>query len=86
MHEGEWSSRLGVPGIPAVAEEVMVARDIALVRVTGGRVHFLHLSTAGSVELVRRAKAEGLAVTAEVTPHHFTLTDAAPPGTTRCSR
>ncbi len=54
----------------------MVARDIALVRLTGARLHFLHLSTAGSVELVRRAKAEGLPVTAEAAPHHFVLTDA----------
>ncbi len=77
MHEGEWSSRLGLPGQPAAAEEIMVARDIALARLTGGRVHFLHLSTAGSVALVRAAKAEGLAVTAEAAPHHFTLTDAA---------
>jgi len=80
MHEGEWSSRLGLPGQPAEAEELMVARDIALARLTGGRVHFLHLSTAGSVEAVRAAKAEGLAVTAEATPHHFTLTDAAVAG------
>lgn len=76
MHEGEWSSRLGVPGIPAEAEELMVARDIALVRLTGGRVHFLHISTRRSVELVAAAKAEGLAVTAEVTPHHLSLTHA----------
>jgi len=76
MHEGAWSSRLGLPGQPSEAEEVMVARDIALARATGGRVHFLHLSTAGSVELVRRARAEGVPVTAEVAPHHFTLTDA----------
>jgi dihydroorotase len=55
MHEGSWSSRLGIPGMPAAAEEVMVARDIALVRLTGAPVHFLHLSTAGSVELVRLA-------------------------------
>ncbi len=80
MHEGAWSSRLGIPGMPALAEEVMVARDIALVRATGGRIHFLHLSTAGSIELVRRAKREGLAVTAEAAPHHFTLTDAATAG------
>ncbi len=80
MHEGAWSSRLGLPGTPAAAEEVMVARDIALARVTGGRVHFLHLSTAGSVELVRRARAEGLAVTAEAAPHHFTLTDGCAAG------
>jgi len=76
MHEGAWSSRLGVPGIPAAAEELMVARDIMLARLTGGRVHFLHLSTAGSVVLVAAAKAEGLAVSAEVTPHHLSLTDA----------
>jgi dihydroorotase len=76
MHEGAWSSRLGIPGVPAAAEEVMVARDIALVRLTGAPMHFLHLSTAGSVELVRRAKTEGLPVTAEAAPHHFFLTDA----------
>lgn len=76
MHEGEESSRLGIPGIPSVAEELMVMRDLALCRMTGARVHFQHLSTAGSVELVRRARADGLAVSAEATPHHFTLTDA----------
>lgn len=76
MHEGAWSSRLGLPGSPSAAEEVMVARDIALCRLTGARVHFLHVSTAGSVDLVRRAKAEGLPVTAEAAPHHFALTDA----------
>jgi len=80
MHEGAWSSRLGIPGMPALAEEVMVARDIALARVTGARIHFLHLSTAASIELVRRAKAEGVAVTAEAAPHHFTLTDACTAG------
>ena len=76
MHEGAWSSRLGIPGMPAAAEEVMVARDIALSRLTGAPVHFLHLSTAASIDLVRRAKADGLSVTAEAAPHHFTLTDA----------
>ena len=76
MNEGAWSSRLGVPGMPAEAESVVVARDIALAALTGGRVHFLHLSSATSVELVRAAKAKGLAVTAEAAPHHFTLTDA----------
>jgi dihydroorotase len=76
MHEGSWSSRLGIPGMPAAAEEVMVARDIALVRLTGAPVHFLHLSTAGSVDLVRRAKREGLPVTAEAAPHHMLLTHA----------
>jgi dihydroorotase len=76
MHEGEWSSRLGIPGIPAEAEELMVFRDIALSRLTGMSVHFQHLSTAGAVALVRDAKARGLKVTAEATPHHFTLTHA----------
>jgi dihydroorotase len=80
MHEGEWSSRLGVPGIPSEAEELMVARDIALSRLTGAPVHFLHMSTARSVELIRAAKAEGLPVTAEAAPHHFTLTHAAVAG------
>jgi len=75
MHEGSCCSRLGLPGWPALAEELMVHRDIELARLTGAPVHFLHLSTARSVELVRAAKAEGLAVTAEAAPHHFTLTD-----------
>jgi len=75
MHEGEWSSRLGIPGRPAAAEEVIVARDVILAGLTGARVHFQHVSTAGAVELVRQAKARGLAVTAEAAPHHFTLTD-----------
>jgi dihydroorotase len=75
MHEGSCCSRLGLPGWPALAEELMVHRDIELVRLTGSPVHFLHLSTARSVELVRAAKADGLPVTAEATPHHFTLTD-----------
>ena len=77
MHEGEWSSRLGIAGQPAEAEELMVMRDLALARLTGAKVHFLHLSTAGSLAMVRGAKSSGLVVTAEVTPHHFTLTDAA---------
>jgi len=76
MHEGEWSSRLGIPGRPAEAESIVVARDLDLVRRTGCRYHVLHISTAGAVGLVRAAKAEGLAVTAEATPQHFTLTDA----------
>lgn len=75
MHEGAVSSRLGIPGIPAEAEELMVLRDIALARLTGGRVHFLHLSTAESVAMVAAAKAQGLPITAEAAPHHFTLTD-----------
>ncbi len=77
MHEGAWSSRLGMVGQPALAEEAMLARDLALVRLTRSAMHFLHLSTAGSVDLVSAAKAEGLPVTAEVTPHHLALTDAA---------
>ncbi len=77
MHEGCCSSHLGLPGWPAIAEELMVHRDIELVRATGGRAHLLHLSTARSVELVRAAKADGLAITAEAAPHHFTLTDDA---------
>jgi dihydroorotase len=75
MHEGAWSSRLGIPGSPGAAEEVMVARDITLARATGARLHLLHLSTALSVGLVRQAKAEHLPLTAEAAPHHFTLTD-----------
>lgn len=77
MHEGEWSSKLGIAGQPAEAEELMVLRDLALARLTGARVHFQHLSTGGSVEAVRAARARGIAVTAEATPHHFTLTHAA---------
>lgn len=75
MHEGEWSSRLGIPGICAEAEEIMVMRDVALSRLTGAPVHFQHLSTAGSVAIVEAARRSGVAVTAEVAPHHFTLTD-----------
>jgi len=76
MHEGEWSSRLGLPGQPSEAEELMVMRDIALARMTGARVHFQHMSTAGSVAMIAAAKAAGLPVSAEAAPHHFTLTDA----------
>lgn len=75
MHEGACCSEMGVPGWPALAEELMLHRDIELVRLTGAPMHFLHLSTAGSVEMVRRAKADGLPVTAEVAPHHLALTD-----------
>lgn len=75
MHEGRCCSELGLPGWPALAEELMVHRDIELCRLTGARVHLLHLSTARSVELVRAAKADGLPVTAEATPHHISLTD-----------
>jgi dihydroorotase len=76
LHEGAWSSTLGIPGQPSEAESLMVARDIALAKRTGARVHFQHLSCADSVALVRAAKAAGLPVTAEATPHHFCLTDA----------
>ena len=75
MHEGACCSRLGLPGWPSLAEELMLFRDIELVRLTGAPMHFLHLSTARSVQLVRQAKAEGLPVTAEAAPHHFALTD-----------
>lgn len=75
MHEGYHSYSLGLAGQPREAEEVIVARDIAVARLTGGRLHLCHLSSAGSVELVRRAKAEGLRVTAEVTPHHLAFCD-----------
>jgi dihydroorotase len=75
MHEGSCCSHLGLPGWPAIAEELMVHRDIELSRLTGARIHLLHLSTAGSVDLVRAAKADGVQVTAEAAPHHFTLTD-----------
>lgn len=73
MHEGSVSSRLGMAGLPALGEETVVARDLALVRLTGVRYHVQHVSTAGTVELVRSAKAEGLPVTAEATPHHLML-------------
>ena len=73
-HEGELSGRLGLPGWPAVAEESIVARDVMLARHTGSRVHVAHASTAGTVEVLRWAKAQGIAVTAEVTPHHLVLT------------
>jgi dihydroorotase len=77
MHEGWVSTRLGLKGIPSASEENMVARDISLARMTGAHVHIAHLSTAGSVELVRRARAAGVHVTSEVTPHHLALTDEA---------
>ena len=75
MAEGPVATHLGLGGIPAAAEETMIARDIALAEATGGRLHVAHLSTAGSVPLVREAKARGLSVTAEVCPHHLTTTD-----------
>jgi dihydroorotase len=75
MHEGPTSSMLGLAGTPGEAEEVIVARDLQMARLTGGRLHLCHLSSAGSVDLVRRAKADGIRVTAEVTPHHLVFTD-----------
>lgn len=77
MHEGLTSTRLGIKGIPRSAEDVVVARDILLAELTGGHVHLAHCSTAGAVRMVREAKARGLRVTAEVTPHHLALTDDA---------
>ncbi|PYS31758.1 MAG: dihydroorotase [Acidobacteria bacterium] len=77
MHEGVYSTRLGLKGIPAAAEETMVSRDLILAEMTGGKYHVAHLSTRRSVEMVRAAKVRGLRISAEVTPHHFTLTDAA---------
>jgi len=77
MHEGWVSTRLGLRGVPAAAEQTIVARDIALAEATGSHAHIAHVSTAGSVEIVRRAKARGVSVTAEVTPHHLTLTHEA---------
>ena len=75
MNEGYPSTLLGLPGIPAIAEEIMVARDILIAEYTGTRIHFAHVSTAGSVRLIRDAKKRGLRVTAETAPHYFTLTD-----------
>ena len=75
MNEGWVATRLGLKGLPRSAEEAMVARDIALAETTGGRLHVAHASTAGTVDLVRQAKARGLDVTCEATPHHLTLTD-----------
>lgn len=76
MHEGYYSMLLGLRGMPAAAEEIMVSRDIALAELTGGRLHLMSISTSGAVEQVRRAKQRGVAITCDVTPHHLTLTDA----------
>ena len=75
MNEGFVATELGLGGMPSVAEEIVIARDIRLAEYTGGQYHVAHISTAGSVELIRQAKARGLQVTCEATPHHFTLTD-----------
>ena len=77
MNEGLVSTQLGLPGIPAAAEDVMVARNLALAELTGARLHLAHLSTIGSVRMVREAKSRGIRVTAEVCPHHFSLTEEA---------
>ncbi len=77
MHEGEWSLRLGLRGLPALAEELPVLRNARLAALTGARVHIAHLSTRGALAIVRAAKKEGVRITCEVTPHHFTLTDEA---------
>jgi dihydroorotase len=80
MHEGDVSTRLGLTGWPSVAEEAIIARDVLLAEHTGARLHVCHVSTAGSVEIIRQAKARGVRVTAEVTPHHLLLTDEAVDG------
>jgi len=77
MHEGCFSTLLGLSGIPAVAEEVMVARDLGLVELSGGHLHIAHVSTAGSVEMIRQAKLRGVKITCETAPHYFSLTDEA---------
>ena len=75
MHEGLYSTKLGIQGIPSLSEEILVSRDIMLTEYTGGKFHVCHVSTRGSLELIKKAKDKGLPVTCEVTPHHFTLTD-----------
>jgi dihydroorotase len=80
MHEGKLSLLLGLKGMPALAEEIDVVRDILIAKETGAHIHIAHVSTKGAVEAVRRAKNEGIDVTCEVTPHHFTLTDKAVEG------
>ena len=77
VNEGPISTKLGLPGNPTMAEDILVGRDLALARLTGARLHIAHISSAGSVALVRRAREEGVQVTAEVAPHHLTLTDEA---------
>jgi len=77
VNEGPVSTRLGLPGNPVAAEEIMIARDIRLAMLTGAHLHIAHVSSAGSIDLIRRAREEGVRVTADVTPHHLTLTDEA---------
>src|SRR6185503_10162595 len=83
MHEGYWSTVLGLRGWPSAGEEMIVARNIVLAETTGARVHCQHLSAAGSVDLIRAAKKRGVSVSGEACPHHFTLTDAAIGGSDR---
>jgi dihydroorotase len=83
MHEGYWSTALGLRGWPAAGEEMIVARNILLAELTGTRIHCQHLSAAGSVELLRQAKKRGIPVSGEACPHHFTLTDAAVAGSAK---
>src|SRR5262249_10817246 len=80
MHEGMISTRLGLPGYPAAAEETQIARDIMLAELTGAHIHICHVSTAGGVALIRAARERGIHVTAEVTPHHLPRTDGGVPG------
>jgi len=77
MNEGPVATRLGLPGNPTMAEDILVGRDLVLAKAAGARLHIAHISSAGSVELVRRAREEGIQVTAEVSPHHLSLTDEA---------
>jgi len=75
MHKGFHSVKLGLPGVPSAAEDIMIARDAILAKDTGGRVHFLHVTTKGAIDIIRDYKSKGVSITAEVTPHHFTLID-----------
>lgn len=86
MNEGLISTELGLPGIPSAAEDVMVARNVALAELTGARLHLAHISTEGSVRMVREAKARGIRVTAEACPHHFTITEEAVRGYDTCAK
>ena len=86
MHEGVESVRLGLRGIPAASEDVMVARDILLAQLTGARFHVAHISSRHSVEMVAFAKSRGLSVTSEATPHHFALSDGDMPPTTAITK
>lgn len=86
MNEGLISTELGLPGIPAAAEDVMVARNVSLSELTGARLHLAHISTVGSVRMVREAKSRGIKVTAEACPHHFTITEEAVRGYDTCAK